>query len=327
MPTFAHENNGDIRHPVCNRTPMVSIGLPVYNGAAFLGAALDSLLGQSFEDFELIISDNASTDRTEAICREYAARDQRIRYHRQKENHGAIWNFNHVFGLSHGKFFKWAAYDDVCRSTFLAQCVHLLNNDPSTVWCHSQSGKIDSVGQELKYDGVGPKGHPRLAHSTANGHPRRHYRSLSPHRRFRGVLLGTNWCVDCYGLFRRQTLSRTRMLLPPYGAEKILIGEVSLIGRYQEIPETLFYTRVHTQNAERSHSSAEQHNFMDPKARQRLTFTRLQLLRGHVGSVLRTDLSAVERVLCLAVILQYLLQVGKWPTVVRRTLRGQGVGD
>ena len=85
------------QHSIVRNNPRVSIGMPVYNGAKFIEAALDSLLAQTFEGFELIISDNASTDRTEVICRSYAARDNRIRYYRQEKNQGAIWNFNHVF--------------------------------------------------------------------------------------------------------------------------------------------------------------------------------------------------------------------------------------
>ncbi len=77
--------------------PAVSIGLPVYNGDNFLAEAIDSILRQTMEDFELIISDNASTDRTEEICREYAAGDSRIRYYRNESNLGAMANYNLVF--------------------------------------------------------------------------------------------------------------------------------------------------------------------------------------------------------------------------------------
>jgi glycosyltransferase involved in cell wall biosynthesis len=97
---------------------LVSIGLPVYNAGQYLEEALDSILAQTFEDFELIISDNGSTDNTEAICWSYARRDQRIRYFRNETNLGAAWNFNRVFELASGKYFKWTARRSICADLF-----------------------------------------------------------------------------------------------------------------------------------------------------------------------------------------------------------------
>ena len=97
-----------------DKVPRVSIGLPVYNGENYMAAAIDSLLAQTFTDFELIISDNASTDATEQICRDYAHRDGRIRYYREEVNRGAAWNFTHTFELARGEYFKWHAHDDLC---------------------------------------------------------------------------------------------------------------------------------------------------------------------------------------------------------------------
>ena len=112
-------------------TPKVSIGMPVYNGDKFIFEALDSLLAQTFADFELIVSDNASTDRTEAICREYAARDTRIRYIRQSENRGATANFQFVLDEAVGEYFMWAAADDEWLPTFILECCTLLAKDAS----------------------------------------------------------------------------------------------------------------------------------------------------------------------------------------------------
>lgn len=314
------------QHSIVRNNPRVSIGMPVYNGAKFIEAALDSLLAQTFEDFELIISDNASTDLTESICRSYAARDRRIRYYRQEHNRGSVWNFNHVFKLSRGKYFKWAAHDDICSPTFLARCVEVLNNNPSIVWCHTQSAKIDQHGQKLPRYMILADGSLFPTHSSDEGHPRCNHKSSRPHKRFQGVLLGTNWCVDGFGLFRASVLGRTRLELPYYGSEKLLIGEMSLRGCYQEIPETLFFQRVHAE-ASSTQSSAAQQYFVNPIARQRFAFTRLHLLRGHVGSVLRVDLSPKERALCFIVILQYLLQVKKWKGIAMNTVTGAGLSS
>lgn len=100
--------------------------MPVYNGEKYIRDALDSLLSQNFSDFELIISDNASTDGTEAICREYMAMDSRIRYYRQAENKGAIANFQFVLDKACGEFFMWAAYDDTWSQNYLMEAITLL---------------------------------------------------------------------------------------------------------------------------------------------------------------------------------------------------------
>src|SRR6185295_20414870 len=102
-----------------NRPPRVSIGLPVFNGEQLLRQAVDSLLAQTFSDFELVISDNGSTDGTEAICREYAARDSRIRYLREPENRGGSWNFSRLPPLARGEYFRWSCHDDICEPTHL----------------------------------------------------------------------------------------------------------------------------------------------------------------------------------------------------------------
>jgi glycosyltransferase involved in cell wall biosynthesis len=119
--------------PSKTHEPIVSIGMPVYNAEKFIKEAVDSLLAQTFKDFELIISDNASTDGTEVICREYAEKDPRIRYVRQLENHGAIANFNFVLGEAQGKYFMWAAHDDHWMPEFISASLHVLENDGQAV--------------------------------------------------------------------------------------------------------------------------------------------------------------------------------------------------
>ena len=111
------------------RVAAVSVGLPVYNGARYLPAAIDSLLSQTFEDFELIISDNGSTDETERICRGYAARDPRVRYVRSDVNRGLLWNFRNVLELARAPRFKWMAHDDICAPEFLRRCMEELDAD------------------------------------------------------------------------------------------------------------------------------------------------------------------------------------------------------
>ncbi len=124
----------------------LSIGLPVYNGERFLSAAIDSLLRQTFEDFELIISDNASTDATGAICRGYADQDRRIRYLPTKENIGSAPNFNRVIELASAPYFSWAAHDDVRAPQYLERCVEVLDRDPSVILAYREGPSSTRAG-------------------------------------------------------------------------------------------------------------------------------------------------------------------------------------
>jgi glycosyltransferase involved in cell wall biosynthesis len=121
--------------------PRLSVGMPIFNGARFIRQAVDSILGQLFTDFELIISDNASTDDTSIICQEYAKRDKRIRYFRQEENKGAHFNFNFVLAQARGEYFMWAAYDDKWDSTCLLKYTSVLDDDKDVnlVFCNYRS--------------------------------------------------------------------------------------------------------------------------------------------------------------------------------------------
>ncbi|UBF27329.1 glycosyltransferase [Kovacikia minuta CCNUW1] len=138
-----------------DRLPRVSVGLAVYNGENYIREAIDSILAQTFEDFELIISDNASTDKTQEICLEYAARDQRIRYDRADRNRGAAWNQNRVFELSTGTYYKLAAHDDVIAPDYLAKCVAVLDQNPAVVLCHSWTRSINEKSEIVEDLGDG----------------------------------------------------------------------------------------------------------------------------------------------------------------------------
>ena len=139
--------------------PQVSIGMPVYNGEPFIREALDSLLAQTFTDFELIISDNASTDGTEAICRGYAAKDKRIRYVRQAENRGALANFQFVLDEAVGVYFMWAAADDRRTADFLEINVSILQSNPALSACTSPNCYSGEENDKSKYVDFSLVGH------------------------------------------------------------------------------------------------------------------------------------------------------------------------
>jgi glycosyltransferase involved in cell wall biosynthesis len=204
--------------------------MPVFNGEKYLKEALDSILTQTYSDFELVISDNASTDRTEHICREYAAKDRRIRYYRNEKNIGAPKNFNRVFELSSGEYFKWATYDDVHAPEYLQKCVSVLDKDPSVVLCHSITGRIDEHGILM---GIVNQGMLRTIGSE------------KPHERF-GDLIGLFYAVcTILGVGRTSAFRKSPLEGSYIGADRNLLAEMGLMGRIHEIPECLFFLRDH----------------------------------------------------------------------------------
>jgi glycosyltransferase involved in cell wall biosynthesis len=301
------------------KVPRVSIGLPVYNGAKYLADAIDSLLVQTFGDFELIISDNGSTDSTPAICEAYAARDRRIRYIRQEINRGLAWNWNRVFEESCGAYFKWAACDDLYHPTFLERCVQILDQYPDVAWCHTLSRHVDPNGKPFASDETAV-----ISHVNSGQGPTSCSRtSDQPSTRFKAVLLGDNG-LDSYGLMRSQTLRTTACYLPYYGSEKVLAAELALRGRYHEIPEILYFARIHEAAAGNLHTSRDQRHLINP-FKKKWQFDRLGLLRGHFAAVQRAQLPLAERIRCYAAIGRYLLQVRKWKSVLKKAIKGAGL--
>ena len=312
------------------RRPRVSVGVPVYNGAEYLEQALDALLAQTFQDFEIIISDNASSDATASICRAYAALDPRVRYQRRETNIGAIANFNAVFQTARGEYFKWASHDDVCAPTFLERCVALLDADPSVEWCHTQSSHIDPAGRPLDLPGMAnvsyaPPGPVHGGPSTTSTSVSRESDRASD--RFRAVLLGEGGCLDSYGLIRVTAIHRTRLYLPYFGSEKVFIAELALLGRFREIPEVLFYPRVHPRAAASLPTAEAQVEYTNPAAPRAALRRRLGLLWGYAQVVRGARLPTTERLRCSLVILRYLLQAHKWRAVLKKALDGGSMAD
>lgn len=211
--------------------PLVSIGMPLYNGARYLREAIDALLAQEYENFELIISDNASEDETEAICREYAARDARVRYLRAERNMGAPWNFSRVFELSGGKYFMWAAFDDLRHPLYLKKCVAALEANPRAALCCTDLHVIDEEGREVDdanhVHGIRPVGATPIERSLA--------------------LARAIFWTDIYGLMPRRVLAETWPLHEVWGGDVVKLLELCLRGEVLAIPEKLFSYRIFTQ--------------------------------------------------------------------------------
>lgn len=205
-------------------SPRVSIGLPVYNAMRFLPATVDRLLGQTFGDFELIVSDNASTDDTYDFVR--SLRDPRITVVRQTENIGAVGNFNRLFTYARAPYFIWAAHDDEWAPTYLEKCVAALDADPDSVVACSSVRYIDEDGA--------PAGPFRDNLDT---------RGLSRLDRVRRIFSGTtyNWV---YSLIRSDALRKTGMIRNVFGGDTMLILELALQGPFVKVDEPLFAYRV-----------------------------------------------------------------------------------
>jgi glycosyltransferase involved in cell wall biosynthesis len=216
-------------------TSRVTIGLPVHDGAALLPDALDSLLAQTHEDFELLISDNASTDDTPEIAADYAARDERVQWWRFSENRGAAFNYNHVFSRARGALFKWASHDDLCAPTFLARCIEALDEGgPEVVLAYPRTMLIDLEGNELEpFD------------------DRLDLRSPHPARRLRDYALRWRLANALFGVVRASTLARTHLVQPYVSSDLTLIAELALRGAFHEVPDRLFSRRIHPDSSRR----------------------------------------------------------------------------
>lgn len=274
-----------------SRRTQLSIGLPVYNGERYLAQAIDSLLGQTFTDFTLIISDNGSTDATESICRSYAQRDARIVYHRSDENRGAAWNFNRVFELSRSPYFKWAACDDRCDPEHVERCIEALENHPGAVVAYTQSYITDDDGEITRT-------YREPADAT----------SPQASDRFYAVVRNSGYCHALFGVVRSEVLAQTQLHGSYVASDTILLAELALRGELREVGEKLFYWRDHRRRSQRLHTTdAELAVFYDPRNAGRSSMRHWTLLAHYIRAVWRVPLPAGERLRCGWVVLKWTL--------------------
>jgi glycosyltransferase involved in cell wall biosynthesis len=301
---------------VSNKVPRVSIGLPVYNGENFLKEALDSILAQTFTDFELVISDNASTDRTEDLCREYAACDKRIRYSRNPENLGAGWNNNRVCEISTGEYFKWWAHDDLCAPEFLERCVAVLDRDPSVVLCHSKVTVIDGQGSFVEHF----DGYNRLALSQRKLMTK--LGSSKPHERF-GELATPHMCYQIFGVIRSNALKTTPLLGFYSAADNVLLARLGLIGRFYEVPEYLFYARNHPQQSTHVCNDHDKYaEWWDPKNRNRRNLPEIKIFLEYLDAINSSELPWIQKFYCYGYLLPALRRARK-PMLKELVLEGR----
>jgi len=285
--------------------PRVSVGLPVFNGERFIAEALSALLNQTFEDLELIISDNGSTDDTAAICREYVERDKRVSYYRNHQNRGISWNYRRVFELSSGTYFKWATYDDVCAPEFIARCVDALDREPRVVLAHARATIINEFSEkQMECDGGLHLQSPRASERLTQF--------------FRNLRLSN----ALYGVIRSSVLRDTPLIGEYPGADIPLLSELCLRGLFYEIPERLFFRRIHLAAVSAQLDDQAQLQAYSPDKVGRAVFREWRLLYEHCRSAARVPLPARERL----VVWLFLVKSGLWnrDELMRELIGGGG---
>ena len=271
-----------------NHKTRVSIGLPVYNAEKYLREAMASILAQTFTDFELVISDNASTDATAPICQEFAKSDPRIRYFRNDRNLGAAPNFNRVFELSAGRYFKWAACDDVLAPEFLSRCVEVLDQNPDVVLCYPRVKIIDEKGMYEVDHNPGP--------DTG---------SCRPSERFRNLILHPEYALQQMGLMRSDVLRKTVLHGSYPCSDEVLLAELALRGTFYEFPERLFYWRRYPEQVSQNSDQRSRVSFFNSSMRDKIVLPKWLYFFGCIKVIQRVPLNLYDRLSCY-------LTMGTW---------------
>lgn len=273
------------------RVPLVSIGLPVYNGEGFLSQTLDSILSQTLTDFELIISDNASLDGSNAIAESYARRDDRIRVVRSECNRGAAWNYKHVLDLARGRYFRWAPADDLFAPESLTCCVQVLDQHPEAVLCYPKTMLIDAQGHALQpYE------------------DNLDLRQTSPVERYKAAVKQIGMTNVIYGLMRTSVLRQTRLIRGFPGADVVFVTELALFGQFYEIDQRLFFRRMHPGASSSIQSLEGIQAFMDPKIVRKKDFARMwRHLFDSMHALLHAPLTVRERVRLLLFLMREMI--------------------
>jgi glycosyltransferase involved in cell wall biosynthesis len=268
-------------------TPRITLGLPVYNGEHYLSESLDSLLAQTFTDFELIISDNGSSDQTGAIARQYQSADPRVRYVHHHQNRGSSFNHNFVIEQGRGEFFKWVSDDDLYAPDLLERCIDALDSRPEIVLAHAWTAFIDDAGMITD----------PIDYALTTDVP-------DPVTRFRSVLY-TDGGDDIYGVIRMPVLRRIAPFGSYHWADRTFVGELALNGQFRNVPEFLYFRRDHP-----GRTSAVGRNNMrrrcarlDPARANRWRHPAVRLvgeyLLGYVAAIRRAPITTKDRVRCV----------------------------
>lgn len=274
-----------------NQSPLVTVAMPVYNGVPWLEESLESLLAQTWANMEIVISDNASTDRTEAICREYMARDGRISYHRNAKNLGVMTNFSVAFGYARGQYFKWVSVSDLCRPTFVEQCVRVLETREDAVLCYPGTLFIDEDGKE------GERCADRLD-----------LQEESASARALRLLDSIRLANALFGVFRTDALRRSALLRRHMASDINLLFEMSLYGKFVELPEPLFLRRMGEKTTTTQRGREAMETYIQPERTRPMLWQSWRYHLAYIGDTLRAPIPARDK----RIILQRLLREMIW---------------
>ncbi len=270
--------------------PLVSVGIPVYNAAEWLGETIQSILDQTLTDFELILADNASTDGSARLCLDYAERDHRIRYFRNSQNLGAPANYNLCFEHATGKYFKWNSASDPCRPRLLETCVAVLESRPDVSLAYPRTellyedGRREAVEENLALDSDRPS--------------ERHRQYIDN--------VGLNHAMN--GVMRTADLARTALHEPFYSSDICLMAEMTLMGKFYQVPEWLFVRRVTPRTASAMATEEDLQRYFDPELKSKMLFQDLKLHCARFRAVHRAQISLAEK----AALYRSLLRRVRW---------------
>jgi glycosyltransferase involved in cell wall biosynthesis len=273
--------------------PRLTFAVPVFNGERYLADALESILAQTAGDFELLIGDNASTDGTLRICETLASRDERIRIVRSEMNRGAAWNYNRLVELAGGEFFKWHPHDDLLAPPFAARCLERLQAHPDEVLCYPGTQVINERGEATHDD---PDDALPVRHPNPAGRLSEYFRASFQHRSCNAVL----------GIIRTSTLRQTRLIGSYAGSDKVLLAELALLGRFHQLPETLFFRRAHEgSSVAATPDPSLRDRWFDTSARRKGHFVHWKWFAEYVRAIHHVPLSLPERLRAERVMLEY----------------------
>jgi glycosyltransferase involved in cell wall biosynthesis len=267
--------------------PLVSIGVPVYNGENYLAEALSSLLQQTHRDLEVIISDNGSTDGTREIAKKFESSDSRVRYHRQPVNLGAAGNYNFTLEQAGGEYFMWNAHDDVREPRYVELALQAFRNHPGASCVFSRSARIDAEG---KFRHVMRRPDELL--------------SKDPGHRLRATIRCSHPGLIIFGLIDRRQLLQTGRHGDFPGADRVLAVELAVAGEFVELPEVLFFNRDHPDRyvriKKRPNAGRDrlQEAWWDPARADRIVFPAWSRFRGYFHAIRTAPLTNEERRRC-----------------------------
>ena len=262
---------------MANNNLLLSVGMPAYNSEQDIRDAIDSVLNQTFTDFELIISDNASTDSTQSICEEYASKDPRIQYVRNDENIGVTGNYNAVFKLSKGKYFKWASSNDYCAPSFFEQCINTLELNPDAVLVFPRT-RLYSNNIDNYFDYSDPL-------VTSSDSPKERMLHIIDNIRLNNIM---------NGLIRSDALSKTYLHLPFFASDSCLMCELALYGKFVEVPDYLFYRRMAEESCTSMQDEKALVELFQPNSKKPMRFQNWRIHKYYFSATLKTGLDFGE---------------------------------